>query len=49
MSEKVMTTFRIDTSLHQRLKVLLEERGMTLQGFIILAIKKLMEEMNAGK
>ena len=48
MSEKVMTTFRIEQNLHQRLKRVLEERGMTMQGFIILAIKQLLEDYDGS-
>lgn len=49
MSSKIMTTFRIEEDLHRRLKVLLNNKGMTLQGFIIIAIKKLMDELNEVK
>jgi predicted DNA-binding protein len=42
---KIMTTFRIERSIHQKLKKLLSKKGMTLQGFVMLAITKLMDEM----
>lgn len=49
MSSKIMTTFRLEEDLHRRLKALLNNKGMTLQGFIIIAIKKLMDELNEVK
>jgi len=46
--EKVMTTFRIDRDMHEQLKSKLEQKGMTMQGFILLSIRDFLLEHPTG-
>jgi len=41
--EKIMTTFRIDRDMHEQLKSKLEQKGMTMQGFILLSIRDFLK------
>lgn len=49
MSDKVLTSFRIEKKLHQKLKKVADNEGMTMQGFIIKAVVGLMKLIQSEK
>jgi predicted DNA-binding protein len=41
---KILTSFRIEKDIHEKMKSIIAEEGMTMQGFIRKAILKLINE-----